>query len=85
MELVTIAVVTALVEGIKTTTGLSGRFSFILSLVIGIILAVIVTAVDDGFQLGSVVEGLVVGLGASGFYSGAVKDTIINRDSASEL
>lgn len=76
MELLSVAVITALVEGVKQTTGLPSRFSFALSLAFGLAAAIIVAVADTQFSATTIVEGLLLGLGASGFYSGAVKNRI---------
>lgn len=80
MELLTATIITALVQGVKTTTGLSGRWNFVLAIGLGIAISVLVAFANEDFDVNAIVEGLVVGLAASGFYSGAVKGTIIKDE-----
>lgn len=75
LELLSVPVITAIVEGIKVSFGFSGRFSFIVSIVVGILVAIGAGQAfgTDPTVLKDAFTGLLLGLSASGFYSGAVK------------
>lgn len=76
MEILSAAVITALVQGLKTSFGIPGRWNFVLAVVLGVVLSVAVSFSGDGFGVAAVLDGLLVGLGASGLYSGGVKPII---------
>lgn len=75
--IITAAIVTAIVEGVKRTFSLTGRVNFVLSLFFGIVLTVFVTVAqaDESLELLTIVDGLLVGLAGSGFYSGSKQIT----------
>lgn len=62
-----VTIIMGLVELIKKV-GLSSRFAPLFSLVFGILLAALG---QGGFSVDSIISGLVLGLVASGFWSGA--------------
>lgn len=65
---IAIAIVTGIVEAIKRAFAVNSRYAPLISLVLGLGIAFLFSA---GLALGEViVSGLVIGLSASGLYSG---------------
>ena len=69
MELLAVPVILAIVEGIKQTTGLGGRWSFALSMGVAAVMAVGV-GLMSAFTPALAVSAVLAGLSASGLYSG---------------
>lgn len=61
-----VALITAITEAIKRAIALDGRYVPLVSLGLGIVLSL----VTNGLSLSSALLGLVLGLSASGLYSG---------------
>lgn len=69
--LVSVPAVVGITQAVKTAVGMDGRWAFAVSIVVGIVLAVLAGwAGDGGLEPSAVVDGLIVGLSAAGLYSG---------------
>lgn len=66
------AVIVALVEMVKRTTGLNARYAALVAVVLGVGLAVLakLDSPEAGTWLQTVILGLLAGLSAAGLYSG---------------
>lgn len=72
-----IAIIFGLVEGIKSLNLYEGKWNFVTSLVLGLAGGLVFFA--DGDIKNGVWTGLIMGLTASGFYSGA-KNFLANKE-----
>jgi len=68
----------ALMEAIKTTKLIPTRFLPVVSIVIGIILVFITRATGTEFSSVIIIDGMIIGLGASGLFD-LGKKTILNK------
>lgn len=71
MEIVTVGLVTAIVQALKTSFNFRGQYSFIVSIATGIILYLLHDVFIDSINFQTIVNGLITGLSASGLYSGS--------------